>query len=544
MNRRWLMILLAPVAPFLMGATGCMKTFTVSISSPSVSVAQAGTGTVTVAVASKDGFTAPVALTATGLPSGVTASFNPSLVPIGSSSTLTLTASASAVIGKTPIKITGQAETQAVPGTLEVNVTAPGSNPGSDITVSGKVIDFAMQPVPGVPVKIGATSVNTDSDGKFSIPNVKAPYDAAVVINAFKQGYVFKNLTRADPTLQVFEFKGTLKTTQVQGNLTGGAAQAAANPADTYTKIFFGSPEAFNGVYRLNPTDPAAYGPFNQYWSNTPATTGKVYALEYKQNALGLPIDYTGFGSKDAVLSTSSPLSTVSADMSNGVNDETLTGTVSLPANYNLNERQVYVKPSSDGGTQVVDEFPMNNSPFSYTTPSRTSVGLSAATITVAAQALTKNTTGGTDSVYVWKTGLTPDAKNVVLNMPQVPAQVLPVKDALGVTTATPFSYSGQSGAVQVVTFQPLVAGDPIYYVVTSGSNAQIPNLTDLGLGLPASTKYDWFVQGFAPYASTDAASGPKGFATDALRLQPDHPGPSADGWAAYTDYRRFTTAP
>jgi hypothetical protein len=544
MTRHWLMILLAPVAPFLMGATGCMKTFTVSISNPSVSVAQAGTGTVTVAVASTDGFTAPVALTATGLPSGVTASFSPSLVPIGSSSILTLTASASAVIGKTPIKITGQAETQTVTGALEVNVTGPGPTPGGDITVSGKVFDETLQPVPGVPVKIGTASVNTDSDGKFTIPNVKTPYDAIVVINAVQQGYVFKGLTRADPTLQVFEYKGTLKMAQVQGNLTGGAALAATNPADTYTKIFFGSPEAYNGVYRLNPTDPATYGPFNQYWSNTPATTGKVYALEYKVNAKSLPIDYTGFGFTDAVLSTSSPLSTVKVDMSEGVNDETLTGTVSLPAKYNLNWRQMYVKPSSDGGTQVVNESPMNNSPFSYTTPSRSSVGLSAVTITVAAEALTTNVTGGTDTVDVWKTGLAPDAKSVILTMPQVPSQVLPAKDALGVTTATPFSFSGQPGAVQVVTFQPLAAGNPIYYVVTSGSNAQIPNLTDLGLGLPASTQYDWFVKGFAPYGSTDVASGPKGFATDSRRLQLDHPGPSADGWYAITDYRRFTTAP
>jgi hypothetical protein len=531
-----------PFVPLLMSMQ--CSSLNLGLSQKTLSIQKGSTAqTVTVNLIRKN-MDSIVGLTATDVPAGVNVSFSPASTP-GNTSTMSITATSATAVGSSTMIVTGTAPGFIASDQLALTISAGSDpNPSSEITVNGKVIDEAQQPVPGIPVKIGTTAVNTDSEGKFTIPNVKTPYDTIVVIGAVQQGYVFKALTRANPTLQVFEYKGTLKMTQVMGNLTGGSALGATNPANTYTKIFYGSPEAYNGVSLLNPGDPASYGAFNQHWANSPATTGKVYALEYKVNAQDLPIDYTGFGAQDAVLSTSSPLATVNVDMSNGVSDETLTGSVKLPTGYNLNSRRMFVKPSNDGGTQVVYEYPPNNQPFSYTTPSRSSIGLSAVTITVEAEAFTYNITGGKDRVGVWSTGLAPDTKNLALTMPEVPAQVLPTANALGVTTNTPFSFSGKIGAVYAVKFQPVAAGDPIYFVVTSGSNVQIPNLSDLGLGLPGGADYNWFVQGYAPYTSTDAASVPKGFATDSKRLDLDHPGPSADGWYALTDYRKFTTAP
>src|SRR5262249_20058196 len=85
--------------------------FSVSASPASVSVAQGGSGTSTITVGSVNGFNSAVALSASGLPSGVTASFAPTSVtpPAGGSgtSTLTLTASAAATTGTATVTITG-----------------------------------------------------------------------------------------------------------------------------------------------------------------------------------------------------------------------------------------------------------------------------------------------------------------------------------------------------------------------------------------------------------------------------------------------------
>jgi Astacin (Peptidase family M12A) len=176
MNRRWLMVLIAPLVPVLMGASGCgPKSFTVAISSQSVNVAQAGTATVTVSLAGTNGFTTPVTLSATGLPSGVTASFSPSLAPIGSSSTLTLTATTSAAAGKSQITITGQAEGQTISGPLELNVTSNTNPPPAPTAFVEVPAPNPLSPAKTVqlPVKVGADYAIYQGDILFPLSLVQ-----------------------------------------------------------------------------------------------------------------------------------------------------------------------------------------------------------------------------------------------------------------------------------------------------------------------------------------------------------------------------------
>ncbi|PYQ24502.1 MAG: hypothetical protein DMF81_05220 [Acidobacteria bacterium] len=85
--------------------------FSVSASPSSVTVTQGTSGTSSITVASANGFSSAVSLGASGLPSGVTASFSPNPVtpPSGgsASSTLTLTASATAATGTSGLTVTG-----------------------------------------------------------------------------------------------------------------------------------------------------------------------------------------------------------------------------------------------------------------------------------------------------------------------------------------------------------------------------------------------------------------------------------------------------
>src|SRR5207249_10612627 len=79
--------------------------FVLSASPNSLKIVQGATGTSTITVTPQNGFNGSVSLSASGLPNGVTASFNPSST--ASSSTLTLTASSAATTGTFTLTVTG-----------------------------------------------------------------------------------------------------------------------------------------------------------------------------------------------------------------------------------------------------------------------------------------------------------------------------------------------------------------------------------------------------------------------------------------------------
>ncbi len=83
--------------------------FAISASPTSVTVAQGGHGTSTITTTVSGGFNAAVALSATGQPSGVTVSFNPTSIPApgAGSSTMTINVSGTTTPGTYPITVTG-----------------------------------------------------------------------------------------------------------------------------------------------------------------------------------------------------------------------------------------------------------------------------------------------------------------------------------------------------------------------------------------------------------------------------------------------------
>ncbi len=85
----------------------CTPSFSLSVDPPSRTLPRLSTRTLTVAVTGAAGFTAPVALSAGGLPAGVSASFSPTSVAPGGSSTLTLRATIDAALGTSTVTVTG-----------------------------------------------------------------------------------------------------------------------------------------------------------------------------------------------------------------------------------------------------------------------------------------------------------------------------------------------------------------------------------------------------------------------------------------------------
>jgi len=82
--------------------------FSLSASPTSLAVTQGGSGTTTISTSVSGGFNSAISLSASGLPSGVTASFNPGTIaaPGSGSSTLTFSASSTATTGTTNVTVT------------------------------------------------------------------------------------------------------------------------------------------------------------------------------------------------------------------------------------------------------------------------------------------------------------------------------------------------------------------------------------------------------------------------------------------------------
>jgi hypothetical protein len=107
----------------LPGCSTPTNDFSMSASPASGTVTAGGSTTATVSTATTSGTAQTVNLSATGLPSGATASFNPASVTSGNSSTATFATSSSTPAGSYPITITGTgtSATHSVTYTLTVN---------------------------------------------------------------------------------------------------------------------------------------------------------------------------------------------------------------------------------------------------------------------------------------------------------------------------------------------------------------------------------------------------------------------------------------
>jgi hypothetical protein len=107
--------------------------FALSASPSSLTVKQGTSGTSTITVTDQNGFTGSVSLSASGLPSGVTASFG--VNPTTSSSVLTFTASSTATTGTSTITVTGTSGTLTHTTSISLTISSASAtqlivNPG------------------------------------------------------------------------------------------------------------------------------------------------------------------------------------------------------------------------------------------------------------------------------------------------------------------------------------------------------------------------------------------------------------------------------
>ena len=108
--------------------------FQISAAPVSQTVAPGGSASYAVTITPATGFSGTVALTASGAPSGATATLNPTSISTSGTSTLTVTTSSSTPLGSSTITVTGTVGTLVNTAQVTLNVSSSG--------VSGKVISL------------------------------------------------------------------------------------------------------------------------------------------------------------------------------------------------------------------------------------------------------------------------------------------------------------------------------------------------------------------------------------------------------------------
>jgi len=136
--------------------------FTLSASPASVSVVQGSNGTSTITVAVSGGFNSAIGLSATGQPSGVTVSFNPTstAAPGSGTSTMTMGVASGTATGTYPITITGTGG--GLTSTATVNLTVTASVP-ANFTISASPTSVSV-----VQGSQGSSTITTSVSGGFS----------------------------------------------------------------------------------------------------------------------------------------------------------------------------------------------------------------------------------------------------------------------------------------------------------------------------------------------------------------------------------------
>lgn len=165
-------------------------TFSVTATPGSAAIGLASSTTYTVNVAASGGFTGPVTLSASGLPSGATASFSPASITTSGSSTMTVTTTSGTPVGTSTVTITGTSGSITNSGTVTLVVSAPNFSisaspvsssviPGNSATYSvnvGALFGFTSQ------VSLAASGLPSGATASFLPPTVNGSGSSALTV--------------------------------------------------------------------------------------------------------------------------------------------------------------------------------------------------------------------------------------------------------------------------------------------------------------------------------------------------------------------------
>ncbi len=404
---------------------------------------------------------------------------------------------------------------------------------GTDSTVRGRVIDFWRHPIPNIPVEVNGTVTTTDDDGEFEIADVPAVYDASFIVASvgkhgpFTHGWVYQDLTRRDPTLQVYS---GLPHQSVLVNLVGENVVETDQPRLRYS---ISSPHGTFSGYSSNPT---AASPSGVDWYGPSEATATVHALLMQLDSdTGLPADYAAYDSSLVALVPGAP-PTVTLDLSpDELPTGNLLGTVTGLVDPSRDNR-VYVRFPTGGSIELLWDTAGPNS-FSYLVPT-----LPQGSLTVSASVT--DTNGGLSVAH--QDGLSAGSDPVTLTLPTPSSLSVPATGTTGVDSTTRFRFVGSPDSDAYVVVMSSDFDNTALFIVTSREEFTIPEVVGGDFQLRLDDLTYWWVETHGDAGSVDEQAAPGGFLDAFSFTSIPEPLGTRFGSGSYTssDYRYFTTAP
>lgn len=385
--------------------------------------------------------------------------------------------------------------------------------------IKGRVVTSKGVPVSGATVHIGALQLTTGADGRFTANDVQRPYTAMVTGQGSPHAIVFVGLRRSDPTLEAdVSGSGVSRSATVSGTVSGGVG--FPQPVNHRARVFENADVSFGGAVATDAnTVTGSYG-LSMQWAGVPTANAVYRAIQYQYDPLtDLPVTYTGYGEEPTVISTGANVNAISLQPAGTA---TISGAVSLPSGFGVVRMALAMRHGSHlTNTIFTDNNPMPA--FSYSAPV-----VSGMTIDVEAYATSP--AGGVLSRLQQQAA---NATGLLLDVPQPMGALAPADLAMGVDHTTDFTAEAAGGRLYAFGFRPDDSFHPRFVVYTDQPTTRIPDLSALGIQIPPSATYTWFVETRGPFADIDAAAGSAGIV---------HANTSS--FQTFSGGRAFTTAP
>ncbi len=436
-------------------------TFTLAPSAPAISIAQGLTALNTVTVTDLNGFAGSVALTASGLPSGVTASFATN--PATATSVLTLAASGTATAGTATVTITGTSGTLTATTTIALTVT-----PGTSSSTCSIVYTILPQNATAFG---GAITINNTGTTAWSSWTLTWSYSNGQTISSIWNASEIQS--GANVTLTNLSYNGSIPA---GGSLTGIGFNGAWNGVTNAVPTSFAINGSACGV-ATTPSFTIASSATNLSIAQGSSATDKITVTDVNGFASSVTLSASGlYGLPGGVTAAFSPNPTT------GTSVLTLTASSSAVAGsstINITGTSGSLTSSASVGLTV-------NTAGSFTlAPSPSSL-----------QILPGST--ATDTIAI--TDVSPFSGTVLLTASGLPS---------GVTAAFNTNSASSSGVLTLTAASTAVAGT--YDVIITGTSGTLVETTTIALTVAASPLQIVWVSPAAGIAGSSMTIMPSG---------------------------------
>ncbi len=363
-------------------------------------------------------------------------------------------------------------------------------------TLRGTIHHADGSPRRGVTAYVrGSDPVVSDSEGKFVIDGVTAPYDLLLASADTHTAELYVGLVSPSPTVP---FRGDVfHDVTISGELVAGPSSGftPTTPTNGRTDYTFRSQ---NGIQRRRGDSMASPFEFSGSWTGPSAITQTLHVFQYEV-AGDVADTFLGYGSiaVGLVADGSTDVGTVTM---NTVPDRHISGTVSAAAGVTIGG--IGTASELTDGTVYFPDSTETGPDFDQVVP-----GVPGATGTVMVQASTTTAAGDATTILV-RRGLALPATGLAISLP-----------ALGVATPTAPAADGElragaelafapvEGAVHVLILSPSdpIAGGIVLRIVTTEDHAIVPDTAPFGVTLPSAASYRWVTVAFHGVASVDA---------------------------------------